>query len=217
MDGLVLDSESTYLRAWQQAGQEMGYAFSDAFCLSMSGLHSKAVTQALLTHCGADFDLHLFQQLSGDFWYTDVQLNGIEKMKGLDDLLAVIKKNEIPFCLATNSLEKNARECLALAGLKNEFKLIIARDHVEQGKPAPDIFLKAADLLQQPIAKCMVLEDSATGIEAAKNAGAIKVLIPSQPPVNNALSHCCDVVLNDLNEVAEIILANLPKNKNLAV
>lgn len=211
MDGLVLDSETTYLKAWQHAAQKMGYQFNDNFCLSMSGLHSDAVKQRLFEQCGHDFDLKTFQQLSGDCWRTYVQQHGIEQKQGLQQLLTVIKQQKIPFCLATNSLEMNALECLALANLEQTFELIISRDHVKQGKPAPDIFLKAAKCLQQPISNCLVLEDSATGIQAAKNAGAYSVLIPSQKPVAEKLLTSCDAIFNDLSVVADIISANLPK------
>lgn len=210
MDGLVLDTESTYQIAWQQAAIAMGYQFSDEFCLSMTGLHSEAVTQGLLEYCGADFDLKQFAEFSGNYWRSYVQQYGIKQKPGLDLLLEVIKKHHIPFCLATNSAEINARECLEWAGLENTFKLIVSRDHVKHGKPEPDIFFKAAESLQCPISNCLVLEDSITGIKAARKAGAYSFLIPSQKQVSTELFELCDAVFNNLAEVAEIICANFP-------
>ena len=72
------------------------------------------------------------------------------------------------------------------------------RQDVEHGKPAPDIFLKAAELLQVPISRCLVLEDSYAGIEAASRAGAFSVLIPSTKPVDPMAIALCDWMMIDL-------------------
>jgi HAD superfamily hydrolase (TIGR01509 family) len=212
LDGLVLDTETTYLYAWQQAAKKMDYQLSDSFCSSLSGADATQVKKSLINYCGSNFDLTYFRQLSGECWFTYVQQYGIQKKKGFNHLLNIIKKHHIPYCLATNSPKKNARECLNFAGLRNEFDLIISRDQVKKGKPSPDIFLKAADYLQIPINRCLVLEDSIIGIKAAQQAGAYPLLIPSQPIIKNELLINERLIFKDLTEVSKIILANLPKN-----
>ena len=77
MDGLVLDTETTYFVAWQQAANAMGYELSDSFCLSLSGLHYKDIEPKLMAWCGADFNLQEFNQLSGIFWRKHVNTYGI--------------------------------------------------------------------------------------------------------------------------------------------
>jgi HAD superfamily hydrolase (TIGR01509 family) len=209
MDGLVLDTESTYIMAWQQAAEIMGY---DSSCLSeqiLSGLHYSAVVEVLFSCFGANFDLQRFNQLSGQCWRDYVQQHGIQKKSGFDKLLTVIKHWQIPFCLATNSAELNARECLAFAGLEQAFSIIISRDDVKHGKPAPDIFLTAAQRLQQPITQCLVLEDSLVGIQAASAAGAIPLFIPSVFPIP-AINHE-SVIFSDLNQVANMLRQQLSK------
>ena len=198
MDGLVLDTETTYFAAWQQAANAMGYVLSDAFCLSLSGLHFKDIEPKLRACCGADFNLQAFKQLSGIFWREHVNTNGIKIKHGFSQLLEFIVQNRMPYCLATNSRAVNAYECLELAGIKDVFSTIVTRDDVEQGKPAPDIFLKAAGLLQVPINKCLVLEDSHTGIVAASRAGAFSVFVPSSEPVDPITAGLCDVMMIDL-------------------
>jgi beta-phosphoglucomutase len=198
MDGLVLDTETTYFVAWQQAAKAMGYALPEAFCWSLSGLHYKDIELKLMTSCGADFNLQAFNQLSGIFWREHVYAHGIKIKHGFTQLLDFIVQQQIPYCLATNSLATNAYQCLELAGIKEVFSTIITRDDVEYGKPAPDIFLKAAELLQVPISQCMVLEDSYAGIEAASRAGAFSVFVPSTEPVNPMAVELCDLMRIDL-------------------
>ena len=198
MDGLVLDTEITYFVAWQQAANAMGYALSDSFCLSLSGLHYKDIEPKLMALCGADFNLQAFNRLSGIFWREQVDAHGINTKHGFTQLLEFIVLQQIPYCLATNSRAINAYECLDLAGIKDVFSTIVTRDDVEYGKPEPDIFLKAAELLQVPISQCLVLEDSHAGIVAASRAGALSIFIPSTEPVNPLAVELCDVMMTDL-------------------
>ena len=203
MDGLVLDTEATYFIAWQQAAVQLGYRLSDEFCESLSGLNGDDVKQKLLAECGADFDLSYFKQTASSVWRNHVNQNGIEVKRGFNELLAFISQQSLPYCLATNSRAINALECLELAGLSNVFSTIISRDEVTHGKPAPDIFLKAAESLQVPIQQCLVLEDSHAGVVAAKLAGAFTVFIPSTLSIDPLTLELCDVMMSDLGNVLE--------------
>jgi len=205
MDGLVLDTESTYFHAWQRSAAEMGYLLTDTFCLSLSGLHYQAVEQKLLALCGADFNLSEFNQRSADLWRQYVNANGIPIKKGFHLLLDQLIKHQKPYALATNSRAVNAYECLELAGIKNVFATIVTRDHVMQGKPEPDVFIKAAELLNVDIRRCLVIEDSHAGIAAAAGAGAFSVFIPSLWPVEQRTVDLCDVMMHDLSQLAETL------------
>lgn len=198
MDGLVLDTETTYFAAWEQAAKAMGYALSEPFCRSLSGLHYEDIKLNLKASFGSDFNLQTFNQLSGILWREHVRAHGIKIKYGFFQLLEFIVQQQIPYCLATNSQAVNAYECLEFAGIKGFFSTIITRDDVEQGKPAPDIFLKAAEVLQVPISQCLVLEDSYAGIEAASRAGAFSVFVPSTEPVEPMAAELCDMLMTDL-------------------
>lgn len=207
MDGLVLDTESTYMIAWQQAAHAMGYNFSEDYCPSLSGLHYQDVELKLIEYCGAEFDLQVFKRLSGDFWREYVAAHGIQIKHGFTGLLELLNRQNMPYCLATNSLEVNALECLDLAGIKGVFPIVVTRDHVRYGKPEPDIFLKAAELLQVDISRCLVLEDSHAGIVAASRAGAVSAFIPSTAQVDPSTVELCDLMSSDLAKLMDIIRA----------
>lgn len=205
MDGLVLDTEKTYGIAWQKAVIEMGYEFAEDFCYSLSGLQANAMEQRMLDYYGADFDLKLFNKLSGKYWREYVNLQGIPVKKGFFNLLDILKTKKIPYCLATNSNKENAYECLQLANLKDVFSYVITRDDVQRGKPAPDIFLLAAKILNQPVSKCLVLEDSATGIKAAYRAGCYTAFVPSVFPIDLATAKLANYTLDDMDDLALIL------------
>lgn len=209
LDGLVLDSEITYFSAWKQAADTMGCPLPDYFCESLSGLHYGAVEHRLAERYGPSFNLEDFKQLSGQYWHKHVQKHGIQVNKGFHELYGLIQRLNLPFCLATNSRLANAMECLGLAGLTLFFPVIVARDHVSRGKPAPDIFWLAAERLSIDISRCLVLEDSPAGIAAATEAGAFTIFIPSSYPVDSDATAQCDLQCHDLNEVAQLLRANL--------
>lgn len=205
MDGLVLDTEKTYSIAWQKASAVMGSEFTEAFCLSMSGLHYQAIEKKLIAFCGTEFDLKTFNRLSASYWHEYVNDHGIPVKKGFFTLLDKIKNQDIPFCLATNSRLVNAMECLKLAGIEHVFSTVISRDEVNKAKPAPDIFLYAANILNTPITQCLILEDSLTGILAAVSAGAESVFIPSALPTKQSTVELASYFFNDLDELSENI------------
>jgi HAD superfamily hydrolase (TIGR01509 family) len=200
LDGLVLDTEGSYFSAWKMAAEKMGYGLDDDFLASLSGLHYQAVEQALKDKCGQGFDIEAFSQLSGHCWDQLVTREGIAVKPGFQAFMALIQQNNLPFCLATNSHSDNAHQCLELAGLGGLFEIIVGREHVRSGKPAPDIVLHAARLMRLPADQCLVLEDSITGVAAAKQAGAYCVLIPSipiehPPEADQVISSLAELVL----------------------
>lgn len=205
MDGLILDTETTYINAWLQAASELGYTIDRAFCTSMSGLPFSLVEKKFAEHLGEAFPLEAFYKLSGELWRTIAKQDGIAVKKGTYDILQVLEESQTPFCLATNSPEFNARECLRYAGIEDLFSIIVCRDHVQLPKPAADIFLRAADLLQQPIQSCLVIEDSLTGLLAAKNANAFSVLVPSTPDTDGKMQALAGLVVNDLSELSLLL------------
>ncbi|GAB4256354.1 MAG: HAD family phosphatase [Methylomicrobium sp.] len=205
LDGLVLDTEITYFQAWQQAARTMGFLLPDRFCESLSGLSYREVEARMLDYCGSLLDLEAFARLSGECWYRNVTANGIAIKKGFHALHRVLLETGMRFCLATNSGSVNAFECLQFAGLDTVFELVVARDHVARGKPAPDIFLTAAERLSVPIACCLALEDSPTGVSAASAAGAISVYIPSLVPADRYALEICDWLCDDLDDVALVL------------
>jgi len=204
MDGLVLDTETTFCIAWRQAARTMGYELSGTFCRSLAGSHYNDVELKLMAYCGDDFDLEIFNDTAGNCWRDYVNRHGIKIKHGFTQLLETIVQQQIPYCLATNSRALNTYECLKLAGIADVFSTVITRDDVHYGKPAPDIFLKAAELLDVNIRRCMVIEDSHTGIVAASRAGAFSVFVPSVFPVDPLTVELCDLKINNLACLLEL-------------
>ena len=205
MDGLVLDSEPTFQLAWQQAVDALGFALDDASCRSFSGRQYADIEQAIMKRFGPDFPLQAFRERSADCWRRHVDVFGIQIKPGFDRLVELLRRRQIPFCVATNSDHPNTLECLRLAGLEGCFAHIVSRDQVPQAKPAPDLFLEAAKRLNAAPGECLVLEDSAIGIRAARRAGTIPLLITKQPQAIEEAADQPYLVLPSLLAVVELL------------
>ncbi len=205
MDGLVLDTELSYFSAWQEAAESLGYPLSNSFCANLSGLAFAQISEKFNRYFPATFPFVEFHARSSHIWREKAERDGIAVKKGARQLLQLLTMRKIPYCLATNSPEANARECLAYAAIDDFFSIMICRDHVSAPKPAPDLFLYAAKLLNQRIEQCIVLEDSLTGILAARRAKAFSILVPSMPDIDGKAGALADLVVNDLSEVSRLL------------
>lgn len=210
MDGLVVDTESTYCHAWQQAAADLGGSYPEEFVLGLFGLNADDVKVALRESWGPGFDEERFHRQAEHRWYEHLDSHGIARMPGLDRLLDQLRGNGIPYALATNSDAHHAALCLSRAGLEAEFPLRVTRDQVAWGKPAPDLFLEAAHRLGWVPEVCLVLEDSGPGLAAARAAGTRAVLVQRDLVRRERMRELADLACASLNDVAECMERHPP-------
>ena len=198
MDGLVLDSEKTYVTAWQRAAKELGKTLTNEVAEGLFGRHADDVARLLAHALGPDFDRGIFFEVAERHWFDVLDQEGIQGMPGIGPLLDYLRAARIPFALATNSDAHYAKRCLAAAKLSEAFEVFVSRDQVNAGKPAPDLFLAAAERLEMAPADCLVLEDSETGLLAARAAGTRPILIQQRSLLRDKLSPLAEQTFPDL-------------------
>ena len=112
----------------------------------------------------------------------------------------------VPLALATSSVSASARPFLDRHHLTGFFEVIVAGDEIERGKPAPDIYLRTAEKLAIAANECLVIEDSLSGIAAAKAAHMRVAAIPDRRFVDpDDYKKEADYVLNDLSEIPALV------------
>lgn len=210
LDGLILDTEPSYRRAWQQAAQALGFELEDAWLKKLSGLSIEAVEEALRQTLGPKFDPNRFRILSARYWEEWTARRGIPVKPGYHELRQVLCRLELPYALATNSHRPYAETCLQLAGIYRDFPLIVTRSEVKAGKPAPDVFLEAAKRLAWPPADCLAVEDSEAGLLAAHRAGMQPVWIPDAAPVAKTTTRLAAACFSSLNQLAQALKSHPP-------
>ncbi len=139
--------------------------------------------------------------------FKDKVKNGIPPMPGAQDLIKLLKKNGIPIGVASSAEPQYIELVLTGLQLKPLFNAITASVEVLHGKPAPDIFLKAAKKLGMEPANCIVIEDARSGTLAAKAAGM--KCIGLRYPQNNQDLSAATMIVKTLKEVDLKLLENL--------
>lgn len=170
-DGTLFDTMSAHYDAWCEAYQDMGYEFCDKefFLQHLAGISSKETVAFLNDKCGYKID------------YTKIVRNKEElflnkyicQISPIESVIAIAKKHygKLPMVVASGGEAVAVNMMLDAAKIKNLFNYIVTIEDVKNCKPAPDIFLKAAELVNVNPANCLVFEDSNAGFLAAQRAG----------------------------------------------
>ncbi len=209
MDGLMIDTESIYKRAWQNAAAEFGYILDDGFYWTLIGQPNPACEAAVLDRFGLQFPLAEFRIRWAELWQADVVKSGIPTKSGLAELLSFLDEHRLPTAVATSSDREYATLSLRQAGLGERFSEIVTGDQVVNGKPAPDIYLEAAHRLGVSPQYCVAIEDSDAGVLAASAAGMITLMVPDLKAPSAQARSAAFSVLVSLSDVRDQIASFL--------
>ena len=207
MDGVVIDSEPSFKFAWKQAAKAFGIQLQDEMVRKLLGQQAEDVERALKRAIGSQFDFVHFRHVAAQSWREYAEKRGIPPMPGLANVLELLDQAVIPYGLATNSNGPIAAECLLRSRLDKRFSLIVTREQVAAAKPEPDLFIHAAKCMGISVNECLIFEDSAIGLMAAKRAGAIPVLVNADPSEES--QKLAAFSFHTLNEVAATLKRSL--------
>lgn len=187
MDGLTLDTERLSYSVWQKVFPEYGFEFRESVYLQVLGRTVEDTERLFKNAYGEDFPYLEMRRKRISYVEEHIANNGVPLRDGLLDLINFLEANGIPKAIGTSTARKMALSKLKMAGIDSHFPILVGGDDVSAGKPDPAIFLKAAEKLKAAEGldrlnitpdKCIVLEDSGAGIEAACRAGMLPILVP---------------------------------------
>jgi HAD superfamily hydrolase (TIGR01509 family) len=201
MDGTMLDTEPVSLAAMQHAGAELGVNVTREIGESLMGKSIVWCRKILRDNFGEGFDIEKALLLHKQYVMEFYQKNGVPVKHGLYELLDKLEELGIPKAVATSTARKTAIWKLESAKVAHRFAAIIGGDDVENGKPAPDIFLKAAATVGISPADCLVLEDTEAGVLGATAAKIRTIAIPDIAPLTKEIREKAFAVCADLLEV----------------
>jgi beta-phosphoglucomutase len=171
MDGVIVDSNPVHRRAWAEFNRRYGLETTDAMQERMYGRRNDEIVRDFF---GPDLSVEEIaaRGLSKEALYRDILSSGVEEIlvPGVRQFLT--RYRGVPQALATNAEPENVQFVLDQAQLRNYFRVVVDGRQVRNPKPHPDIYLCAAIRLGVAPANCIVFEDSPTGVEAARAAGA---------------------------------------------
>ena len=205
MDGLMIDTESLLVTFWCEAARLHGFDMKKEHVLGIRSLASKFAEPNLKGIFGDGFDYQSVRKKRIELMNAYIEENGIEKKKGLDELLLYLKNHGIKTAVATATDLERTTLYLKKIGVFDAFDKIICGPMVKNGKPEPDIYLKASAELGLEPCECLALEDSPNGILSAHRAGCVPVMIPDLTEPDDELLKLCAKRLDSLDMVIDFI------------
>jgi HAD superfamily hydrolase (TIGR01509 family) len=210
LDGLMVDSEPHALATWQMVMARRGVKLDQAVIDAMLGQRLDDTARMLIERYDLSDD-----PLALGAEKTDLQIERLDgnapAMPGLLELIDALDVRGVKRAVASSGVRRYVRAVLTSIGLAGRFDVVVAGDDVANGKPAPDVFLRAAARLDASPAACLALEDAPNGIAAAKAAGMVCIAVP------NALTRAldlsgADLVLPSLLAVRDALDAGWPSS-----
>ena len=128
-----------------------------------------------------------------------IRAEGIAPLPGVAAWLKALRAASVPCVIASSTHRENITCTLGLIGFEQYFAAIVSSEDVTRGKPAPDVFLLAAEKVNAPPARCVVFEDAHVGIEAARRAGMKVVGVATTHPADTLVG--ADRIVRRLDEL----------------
>ena len=178
MDGVIFDTEKLALQLWTVAAEECGVPDLVDHFYRFIGVTVARTREILQELYGPDFSIPDFEASIRRHFELRYAREGLPVKSGALEILRFLHQAEVPTALASSTLTATVTRELRDAGFLDYFRAVVGGDQVSRSKPNPDIFLRAAELLNIDPASCWVIEDSFNGIRAAHAAGMHPIMVP---------------------------------------
>ena len=177
LDGVIVDTAKYHFLAWQRLAREFGYDFTETENEKLKGVSRTDSLEIILELAGIQKTSTQKDQLCAqkNEWYLEYihRMQSDEILPGAISLLQELRNADIKISLGSAS--KNAPLILDILGITNLFDAIVDGNSVNKAKPDPEVFTRAAELLQTNPRETIVFEDAPKGIAAAKAAGMMAI------------------------------------------
>lgn len=198
MDGTLIDSEAVFRTALFNACADLGFEMTDEMHLSIVGGTAENTRRVLKEAFGEAFPFTHFYDVCTMHIEAELERNPMRAKRGAQDLVQFLDQNGIPMAVATSSRHVHATGHLSTVGLLPYFRAVVTRDDVTNPKPHPEPYLTAAKRLDVHPSRCIVIEDTQTGVLAATSAGMRTILVPDTQKPSAEIVELCALVLDDL-------------------
>lgn len=203
LDGVIVFTDKYHFLAWKKIADELGIYFDEKINNRLRGVSRMDSLEIILENYKGETlsdetkaelaakKNDYYRELLGNMSPTDVT-------DSVRDTLASLKKRG--YFIALGSSSKNAKFILEKVNLLNAFDVISDGTNIANSKPNPEVFVKAANFLDQPCNRCLVVEDAEAGINAGKSAGMATVAIGDA-----AKSHIADRDIDEFSDLLNIL------------
>ena len=215
MDGLMVDTESLATEAFIHSAKKQGYDMTKEETLLVLGFTTKSIYEFWENYF-KDSNVSGKQLVDDHYKYIENILftTGPRKMPYIEELLKYLKENNYKVAVASSSNMDHIINNMEKTGLKKYIDEFASGAEVENGKPAPDVFLLAAERLGVKPENCLVLEDSKAGVIAGSSAGAKVIMVPDMFKPDKECKERTYRIVGNLGEVISILEEKNNENFN---
>lgn len=206
MDGLMFDTERLATAAIGAELARQGFYADEETLFGTLGIDFDTCRAFLVSRFGRGVDFQRIVSSMDGYIDAFIDAHGTPVKEGLGELLDALDEKRVPYAVASSSPMERIERNFARSGIDiSRFAAVASGDMVTHGKPAPDIFLLAAHMLRVPPQECIVCEDSKNGVEAAKRAGALTVMVPDLRAPDETDRRGLYALVRTLREVAALV------------
>jgi beta-phosphoglucomutase len=205
LDGVIIDSGEAHRKAWWRLAREEGLPFSDEQFWSTFGWRNDSI----ITHIWGAMPPERVKALADrkEAYFRDFVREVAQPLPGAIELLRALHEAAYRQALASSTPTANIELICELLGLDRYLEAFVSGESVPRGKPAPDLFLKAAEALATEPAQCVVIEDAVAGIEAAHAGGMRAIAVAGERDLPGL--RAADLMVKDLTQVTVDTIRNL--------
>lgn len=205
MDGVIFDSERLVVETWVEVAKKYGIAGIEDACAACVGINAQATELKMKEIYGEEFPYQEYKKEASALYHERYDDGRLPTKPGIRELLEFLHANNIRTAVASSTRRAVVEQEIRDAGLAPFFQKIICGDMVARSKPAPDIFLKAAEELGVNPEVCYVIEDSYNGIRGAHAAGMHPIMVPDMLPPTDEMEKLAEQIFPSLFEVRDFI------------
>ena len=178
MDGLMFDTEKVFIKAWDYAGEKIGVGKAGFMVYKTLGMNIAASYNVWKEEFGDRYNQEELRKYTKEFLKKYYDENTVPVKHGLYILLDYLKSEQCKMIIASSSPRWEVEKHLKDAKVEDYFLDIVCGDMIENSKPAPDIYLKACEMIGAEPKDCYALEDSKNGLLSAYRAGCKPIMVP---------------------------------------
>lgn len=209
MDGVLIDSAEAHYHAWRTLGEEIGTPHTREFFASTFGMHNNQIMPRWLGPNLTDEESRRLAERKETLFLGVVEQH-LKALPGAEHFVAAAREAGFLCAVGSSGPRRNVETALDLLGIRPLFHHLATGDDVREGKPHPEVFLKAAAGLGLPPSRTVVIEDAPQGVQAGLAAGCgVIALITSRPAADLRGAHLTENNLAELtlDQVDDLLLS----------